>query len=152
MLLRTIRLRSALGLAGATFIAGALLGADTAREGGVVSTSDAPVRVAPSGKAAVRTLSMPGSAAFVGVLEMEPGAKVPVHRDADDEFVYVLEGGGALFMNGVRHDIGPGDLVTMPANAEVRFEAKSDTRSRVLQIFAPAASADKYAKWTAATP
>jgi quercetin dioxygenase-like cupin family protein len=149
MLNRTIDVRWAMGLAGAAFLAGTLLGADTVRKGGVVSTSKAPVRVAPSGKARVRTLSMPGAQAFVGILELEPGVKVPVHRDADDEFVYVLEGGGALFLDGVRHDIGPGDLVTMPANAEVHFEAGTDGASRVLQVFAPAASAAKYDQWSA---
>ena len=147
MLKRTLDLRWALGLAGVAFVSGTLLGADTARKGGVISSGDAPVRAAPSGKARVRTLSMPGAQAFVGILELAPGAKVPVHRDSDDEFVYVLEGGGALFMDGVRHEIGPGDLVTMPANAEVRFEAKADEQSRVLQVFSPAASATKYEQW-----
>ena len=149
---RSIDVRWALGWAGAAFVAGTLLGADTIRKGGVVSTDSAPVRVAPSGKARVQALSLPGAQAFVGILELDAGAKVPVHRDADDEFVYVLEGGGALFLDGVRHDIKPGDLVTMPANAEVRFEAGSEGPSRVLQVFAPAGSAAKYDAWTAADP
>jgi quercetin dioxygenase-like cupin family protein len=149
---RRMDVRWALGLAGAAFLAGTLLGADTVRKGGVVSVDAAPVRVVPSGKAKVRMMSMPGARAFVGILEMEAGAKVPVHRDADDEFVYVLEGGGALFLDGDRHDIKAGDLVTMPANAEVHFEASTEGPTRVLQVFAPADSAKKYEKWTLQTP
>ena len=152
MVNRTMDVRWAVGLAGAAFLAGTLLGADTVRKGGVVSLDAAPVRVVPSGKAKVRMMSMPGAQAFVGILEMDAGAKVPVHRDADDEFVYVLEGGGALFLDGERHDIQAGDLVTMPANSEVHFEAGSEGPTRVLQVFAPAESAKKYDKWTLQAP
>ena len=152
MVNRTMDVRWALGLAGAAFLAGTLLGADTVRKGGVVSMDAAPVRVVPSGKAKVRMMSMPGAQAFVGILEMDAGASVPVHRDADDEFVYVLEGGGALFLNGERFDIKTGDLVTMPGNAEVHFEASTEGPTRVLQVFAPADSAKKYEKWPLQTP
>lgn len=135
-------------LAGGTFLAGTLLGADTVRKGGVVSLATAPERVHTSGKARVKTLSQPGAQAFVAVLELDAGGRVPVHRDESDEFVYVLEGGGALTMDGVVHEIKPGDLVTMPSGEEVQFQAVADTPTRVLQVFAPGTSAAKYDSWT----
>jgi quercetin dioxygenase-like cupin family protein len=137
----------ALCLAGVSFAAGTHVGAGSPRVGGVSSVETAGVRVAPSGKARVRVLSTPDAQAFVGVLEMDAGAKVPSHRDTDDEFVFVLEGGGALFLDGTRYDIKPGDLVTMPAHAEVRFEALESGPTRVLQVFAPADSKKKYDGW-----
>ena len=114
----SIDVRWALGWAGAAFVAGTLLGADTVRKGGVISQDSAPVRVAPSGKARVQALSMPVPDALVGILELDAGAKVPVHRIPTTSS-YTSEGGGHCFSM-ARHDIKPGDLETMPANAEVR--------------------------------
>lgn len=144
-----MKTHTAVVVAGFTFLLGTWVGAGTPRVGAVVSASTAPKRSAPSGKASVQVLSAPDAQAFVGVLELAAGAKVPVHRDESDEFVYVLEGGGTLTMDGVAHTIGPGDLVTMPGGAEVTFQASAAAPTRVLQVFAPATSAAKYDAWSA---
>lgn len=144
--------RSALFLAGATFLMGTLVGAAGTRQGAVVSLASAPVREAPSGKARVRTLSSQGAKAFVGMLELDAGATVPVHRDSSDELIYIIEGGGTIWLDGVAHAIGVGDLVTMPGNTEVRFEALPQGPTRVLQVFAPSDSAAKYEAWAAPAP
>lgn len=123
-------------------------GAPLAHTSQVVSAETAPVRVAPSGKARVRVLSATGAHAFVGLLEMDAGAAVPEHQDADDEFVYILEGGGDIVLDGTSHRVRPGDLVVMPAKSTVSFQAQNAGPTKVLQVFAPSASADKYGAWT----
>lgn len=130
------------------FGAGLLIGAGPAVKPGVISLTDAPERVHPSGKARVRHLSTAGAQAWVGLLELDAGGRVPTHRDDSDEIVHFVEGGGTLWIDGTPHTVGPGDTVTMPSGVEVRFEARPDSAVKVLQVFAPPASAKKYDAWT----
>lgn len=113
------------------------------RAAGTVAT-----RTAPPGSAKVHLLAPDAKSAFVGLLEINPGAGVPEHQDVSEEFVYVLEGGGQITVDGQVHTISPGDLVYMPANATVSFSATDAGPTKVLQIFAPATSAAKYERWT----
>ena len=121
----------------------------------VVPLADAPQLVAPSGKATVRRLAgEPEGAehAFVAILEIEAGAGVPTHRDPTEEFVYVLEGGGTITIDGKTFEIGPETGIFMPAEAEVSFAARDDGPTRVLQVFAPRGPEAKYATWKAPAP
>ena len=130
------------------FVAGLTVSAK-APTGAVVSTADAPTRVAPSGKASV-TLFTPHDTegnAFFALLHLDGGAKVPLHKDESEELIYILEGGGEIWIDGAAHTVGPGHAVIMPPNAEVRFEGGA-APTKVLQVFAPATSAAKYAGWT----
>ena len=142
-----MKTRTGLGLAALTFCGGVLLGAGPERLAGVVALQSAELRTHPSGKARVRVLSKPGARAFVGMLELDAGGKVPEHQDDSDEFVYFLEGGGELWIDGKAHSVGTGDLVTMPGGSTVRFEGSPDGPTKVLQVFAPADSAAKYDSW-----
>jgi quercetin dioxygenase-like cupin family protein len=114
------------------------------------SAGTAQVRVSPSGKARVRPLAGPelggAEAAFLALLELEPGAGVPEHRDSTEEFVHFLEGHGTLHVDGRSFDVQPGDTVYMPANALVRFEG-GDAPMKVLQVFAPPGPEAKYEGW-----
>lgn len=116
--------------------------------GGVVSSADAPVRVAPSGKARVRTLTPvdPSAPAFLGLLELDADARVPLHRDESAEYIYVLEGGGAITIDGREYPLRPGDAALMPAGAEVSF-AGGGAPTKALQVFAPGTSGGKYGGW-----
>ena len=113
----------------------------------VTATADHIVKTSPSGKAQITMLAAEANA-FVGVLEMEAGATVPAHRDATEEYIYVLEGEGTITIDGTEHKIGPGNMVYMPAEAEVSF-ANSDKPMKVLQVFAGPKPAEKYDAWTA---
>ena len=104
-------------------------------------------RAAASGKAKVQFLAM-GANAFIGRLELAPGAKVPEHRDATEEYIHVLEGKGVISVDGVKHEIGPGATVYMPANALVSYQ-NGDAKMVALQVFAGPAPAAKYDKWKA---
>lgn len=123
--------------------------------GRVVHVDEAPVRTHPKGVARVRTLASPADGtqhAFVAVLEMDAGAGVPQHRDPTEEYVYVLEGGGTITIDGQAHAIAPGHLVYMPADSEVSFQGTADGPTRVLQVFAPAGPERKYDAWTPSGP
>lgn len=104
-------------------------------------------RTAPPGSARVHMLASDAQSAFVGLLEIDPGAGVPEHQDESEEFVYVLEGGGQMTVDGKTHSVKPGDLVYMPSGATVSFSATDTGPTKVLQIFAPATSAAKYERW-----
>ena len=84
--------------------------------------------------------------AFFGVLELAPGAKVPVHRDATEEYIYILSGTGQMTIDGVTRTVGPGAGVFMPANAEVSFVA-GEERVRAVQFFAGQGPEAKYDGW-----
>ena len=138
------------------FILGAMMGgaivsfAQAPNSPSVIEADAAPVRVAPSGKARVRPLAT-GQEAFLGLLELDPGAAVPLHRDATEEYIYVLEGDGVMTLNGERVPIRPGTAVYMPANAEVSF-TNGNAPTRVLQVFADPDPSSKYDAWTQSPP
>jgi quercetin dioxygenase-like cupin family protein len=116
----------------------------------LVRLETAQRRSAPNGAAVVTVLAR-GNNAFLGKLEMEPGATVPEHRDATEEYIHVLQGGGVMTIDGERLDIGPGDTIYMPANALVSFE-NADSPMVAIQVFAAPDPADKYEAWTRLDP
>lgn len=107
--------------------------------------SEAEQRVAPPGTARVWILAR-GNEAFVARLEMEPGAAVPEHQDADEEYIHVLEGHGTIWIDGERRAVEPGATIFMPAGATVRYQ-NGDARMVALQVFAGPGSAAKYDRW-----
>jgi quercetin dioxygenase-like cupin family protein len=141
--------------------AAALLGACGAREcpsaapqesaGGeapaeVRALADAPRRTSPPGTATIALLAQ-GANAFIGRLEMEPGAAVPEHQDPDEEYVVILEGHGTITIDGTTHDVQPGSTIFMPAGATVSYQ-NGDARLVAIQVFAGPGSASKYDRWT----
>ena len=84
---------------------------------------------------------------------MDPGASVPEHRDASEEYVYVLQGSGTITIDGKAQHIGPGTTVYMPANAKVSYQ-NGAKEMVALQVFAGTESAKKYEAWklVGATP
>lgn len=116
--------------------------------GTVQNAQDVAPRVAKSGKAWVKPLPS-GKNAFIAQLRLAPGAAVPLHRDATEEYIYILEGAGTVHIEGKAHAVKPGSLIFMPANAAVSF--KNDAADLVgLQVFAGRGPEVKYDTWTAA--
>lgn len=114
----------------------------------IVTTADAAERRHPPGKDDVTvTILARGERAFLARLEMPAGGKVPLHRDATEEYIHVLQGGGTITVDGTAHEIAAGDTVYMPANAEVTFQG-GDTPLVAVQVFAGPAPAAKYGGWT----
>ncbi len=111
----------------------------------VVAAGEAEHRQAPSGKADVFFLAR-GSNAFVARLELAENGAVPEHRDATEEYLYILEGGGELMIEDRPYAIGPGSAIYMPANAKVSYQ-NGDARLVALQVFAGPEPAAKYDAW-----
>lgn len=45
---------------------------------------------------------------------LDPGVSIGVHpHDADEEYYYVLSGRGMMWLDGVEHEVGPGDLTAV---------------------------------------
>jgi|GEM_PF-3025664 len=116
----------------------------------VVAAAAQLARVNPPGTAQVVEL-VRGDNAFLALLTLEPGARVPPHRDETEEYIVVVEGGGVLTLNGAEHPLAEGDSVYMAPGAEVSF-ANGPARSTVIQVFAGPAPADKYRRWAVAKP
>lgn len=116
----------------------------------VITLAEAEHRQVGGGKADVRFLAH-GKAAWLGKLEMAAGGKVPLHRDATEEYIHVLSGGGVIQIDGKATPIGPGSTVFMPANAEVTYQ-NGEKRLVAIQVFAGPAPAQKYNRWQQVTP
>ncbi len=130
----------------AAVVAGAALYAYAAAPATVVHLEDAEARSPESKKAKITFLAR-GDNAFVGKLELDAGGKVPVHRDATEEYIHVLEGSGTISIDGVEHALKPGSTVYMPANAEVHY-TNGPEKLVAIQVFAGPEPAAKYDGWT----
>ena len=116
----------------------------------VTPLNKAEHRVAPSGKASVRILAR-GGKAFVGLLKLDAGVKVPTHRDASEEFIHVLKGQGTITINGRQSSITPGTSIFMPRMAEVSYQ-NGPKQLVAIQVFAGPQSAAKYNRWKKTSP
>ena len=92
-----------------------------------------------------------GNNAYVGLVELEPGASVPRHRDITEEFLYLLSGSGTITIDGDSFDIKSGSTVYMPRNSEVSYKNSDKTTSRFIQIFAGPEPGSKYKNWDDST-
>lgn len=116
--------------------------------GFVKPSSEALVLVAPHGKASIARLA-DGHNAFFGVLKLAPGAAVPEHRDATEEYIYVLSGSGVVTINGDSYEVAPHSLIYMPPDALVSY-SNGPAELVAVQVFAGPGPADKYDAWKAA--
>ena len=87
-----------------------------------------------------------GNNAFIGLIELDAEAKVPIHRDTREEYLYVLSGGGKIKIDGEEFDINTGTTVYMPSYSEVSY-INGNEKSRFLQVFAGPEPASKYKNW-----
>jgi uncharacterized cupin superfamily protein len=66
---------------------------------------------------------------------LPPGTSIGVHRHKDDEeYYYILTGSGVMTLDGVRHEVGPGDITGVFPGGEHGLENTGDTDLRVLVI------------------
>ena len=118
---------------------------------GVVSLADAPKSEHPKGAATVSFLVSPkhngSKSVFVSHLFMKPGTKIPEHRDATEEVVYILKGTGEITIEGQTFKVGPGDCIYMPANVLVSFKNGNTGPMEAIQVFAPPGPEKKYDTW-----
>jgi mannose-6-phosphate isomerase-like protein (cupin superfamily) len=53
-----------------------------------------------------------------GVAEIDPGEQLALHRHAQAEIYYLLQGRGIMTIDGMERPVGPGMAVFIPGNAE----------------------------------
>ncbi|MCC6624494.1 MAG: cupin domain-containing protein [Deltaproteobacteria bacterium] len=115
----------------------------------VAAAAELPARRSPAGTALSTELAR-GERAFVALMRLEPGARIPAHQDESEEYLYVLEGGGEITIDGRTWTIAPGMVVFMPSMATVSY-VNGPAGSVVVQVFADPRSAAKYEAWTPVT-
>ncbi len=59
------------------------------------------------------------------IISFEPDGQSPSHSHSHDyeHEIYVVKGVGSVEVDGKKHDIKPGDVVYIPANADHHFKA-----------------------------
>jgi quercetin dioxygenase-like cupin family protein len=140
------------GLAAGLLLAcdGEARSADRTREPAATVRSLAEVEHRQKGAGEIFLLAR-GEQAFLGKLEMAAGGEVPEHRDATEEYIHILEGGGTFSIDDRTHAVGPGATIYMPANAKVSFK-NGPTKLVAIQVFAGPGPAAKYDAWTPVAP
>jgi quercetin dioxygenase-like cupin family protein len=76
-----------------------------------------------------------GEQAMLNLLEFAPGARVPVHDHPHEQLGYVIEGELALEIDGVEHELRPGDAYRIAGGTP--HAAWSTGPCVVLDVFQP---------------
>jgi quercetin dioxygenase-like cupin family protein len=86
---------------------------------------------------AMLTPDLPGQRAAVSRHVLEAGATTgddPLHEAGSSEFVWVEAGTVRLVVDGVAHDLGPGDSATFDADLEHRLENAGRSPASFLSV------------------
>ena len=118
-------------------------------KGEIINTKSVEKRQVGQGKALIELMKT-GKSAFIGRLTLAAHAKVPQHRDPTEEYLLIEQGQGLITIDGQVSKVKQGDLIYMPAHAEVSF-TNGAQKLIALQIFAGPKSAAKYNKWQRVT-
>ena len=135
-------------LAGIGVGIGSVSAANTINQGSVIRK--APSKISPTGSALATPLvtkDVGAQNAYMGLLSIAPGAKVPTHSDETEEMLYFIQGGGTVTIDGAEYAVSQNDAIYMPANAEVSFQNHPKNQSVVLQVFAGMGPEAKYDSW-----
>jgi quercetin dioxygenase-like cupin family protein len=112
----------------------------------VISVSSVNKKAHVKSGATIQALSGPGinsaKSAFIGYLKIPAKGSVPEHRDETEEYIFITKGEGKMWIDDKEYVVKVQDLVFMPANSKVKFEAKTDFEA--LQMFAPSGPERKY--------
>lgn len=77
-----------------------------------------------------------GDGAMLNLLEFEPGARVPAHDHPHEQLGLVVEGELVLQIDGVEHELRPGDAYHVPGGVE-HAAWTTGAGCRVLDVFQP---------------
>jgi quercetin dioxygenase-like cupin family protein len=66
------------------------------------------------------------------MVEIDPGGHSPHHNHPYEHENFVVEGVGRVFMNGVWHDLKPGDVVLVPPDVEHEYANAGSTPFKFL--------------------
>ncbi|HEY2541807.1 MAG TPA: cupin domain-containing protein [Gaiellaceae bacterium] len=103
----------------------------------VVGVDDVEVGEATAGRMFRLLAPCPSATQFVGYI---PPGRAPDHYHRYDEVVYVLEGEGALHIDGESAPLQPGSCIHLPATLVHSLENHGPGEMQVLGVFSPAGS------------
>ena len=88
-----------------------------------------------------------GAGAMINLIELEPGAVVPLHSHPHEQLGIVIRGLAVMVVEGVEHECGPMDAYAIPGGIphSARFGPEGAT---VLDIFQPVRE-EYRERWTA---
>lgn len=95
-------------------------------------TDAGPFELAPG----VRMFPLFGEGAMFDVVELDPGAVVPLHRHEHEQLGIVLSGGITMTIDGTDYELGPDDAYQIPGGVEHGAKAGNEG-CRVIDIFQP---------------
>jgi quercetin dioxygenase-like cupin family protein len=87
--------------------------------------------------AGVRMYPLFGENAMLNVVDLEPGAVVPLHRHPHEQLGIVLTGRITMTIDGVEHPLAPEDAYAIPGGVEHGGVAGPEG-CRVIDVFQPA--------------
>jgi quercetin dioxygenase-like cupin family protein len=103
----------------------------------VVAVDDVEAGEATAGRMFRLLAPCPSATQFVGYI---PTGRAPDHYHRYDEVVYVLDGEGALHVDGDSAPLRPGSCIHLPAKLVHSLENHGPGEMRVLGVFRPAGS------------
>src|SRR5207248_456211 len=103
----------------------------------VVGVDEVEAGEATAGRMFRLLVPCPSATQFVGYI---PPGRAPDHYHRYDEVVYVLEGNGALHIDGESTPLRPGSCVHLPAKLVHSLENHGPGEMQVLGVFSPAGS------------
>lgn len=84
------------------------------------------------------------TAAYLGILEAQPGARVPLHSHVrSTEALLIIEGGGTMTVAGDTYDVSGWTAIQIPPTTEHSFTAGSEG-VKALQIYAPSGPEQRF--------
>ncbi len=81
-----------------------------------------------------------GCASVTQFIGLVPPGRAPDHFHTYDEVIYILDGEGALHIDGESTPLRPGSCVHLPARVVHCLENTGDSELRLLGVFRPAGS------------
>ncbi|MFL5911724.1 MAG: cupin domain-containing protein [Gaiellaceae bacterium] len=103
----------------------------------VVGVDEVEADEATAGRMFRLLVPCPSATQFVGYI---PPGRAPDHYHLYDEVVYVLEGNGALHIDGESTSLRPGSCIHLPAKLVHSLENHGPGEMQVLGVFRPAGS------------
>jgi len=76
-----------------------------------------------------------GRTMYQMIAELDAGSRMPEHQHAQEQLVHILSGRMKLIVEGVPHELRPGDSYYLASNVPHRVETLENTR--VLDTFSP---------------
>jgi quercetin dioxygenase-like cupin family protein len=114
----------------------------------VTASKVEPITIA-NGKARVRKLLTPdntgSTAAYLGMLEADPGCEIPRHTHTSAEIMYVVSGGGVLTLgNAATFPFGPDTAIHVPENTAHLASFNTPDKTIMIQLYAPAGPEQRF--------